>query len=593
MTGGGPARLAAVRPRFLAALLLGLAAAVYLGFALPVGIYLGNRLEFFASWSQLLAPGLWPTAAAVLAWALFAGLLPERVHGRVMVLAAALVLLAWVQGNLLVWEYGRLDGSEIDFSRGSWRGWLDGALWLAVLLAVDYWRERLVRGLPRAAIACCAISALLVAGSLAAHADDPPPGPVPDEALATLSRFSPRANVLHIVADGMQSGVFDDLLREDRGEMLGDFDGFVFFQDNLGLFPYTHVAVPALLSGRIYDNTRPLPDFLDEAMGRDSILAAARAAGFEVEVGMPQGGISGVYRRVRDGRVMALPSRPLTGEWRGPSDQSLLLVDLSLFRIVPHFAKKVVYNDQQWLVQPLFGRGGGLGQDFLAHSAFLQAMSGRLGADATRPQYKLVHLMLSHRPMVTARDCSYTGRALVPDRENVRNQARCGLRGLRTLLAAMRRQGVYDNSTIVVSGDHGAFVPPRVFSAGSSASAQAQEKSIVPAMIGHARPLLLVKPPRARGPLRRSTAPTWLVDTAATIADAAAIPGTFPGVPALRLPEGQVRERRFMEYGYLRSEWQGLYLSTIQEYLVNGRTDDIRSWEWGRTFPPYNPPPER
>jgi hypothetical protein len=568
--------------RLTEAFLLGMAATAYLCFALPLDIYLGNRAEFSTSWSELLGPWLLGGGLAALALALCAAALPARFHGRVMVLTATLLLLSWIQGNLLVWNYGPLDGSLIDWTLGQWRGWLDASLWIGAILAADAWRDRLVRVVPRTAILACLLQAALAALTLAIHPPRPPPPVVTGDALRAMSRFSPERNVLHIIADGFQSDVFADLLAEDGGALRQQLDGFVFFEDHLGAFPYTQMSVPAILGGQVYDNSRARVDFLEAALGRDSILGAAQAAGFDVEIGMPGGGTTEVYRHAQSGRMYLVPSEPTDAAWRSQRQQALLLADLTLFRVAPHFAKAAVYNDQQWLLQTLFGSTAMPGSAFLAHVAFLRDVAANLSDAAPRPSYKLMHLMLSHRPMVMSGDCTYEARVLVPDRANVRNQARCGLRAVLALVSSMRKLGIYDSATIVIGGDHGTYLAPSALAAGSAAARTAYEKGIPPSIIGEARPLLLVKVPNARGPLRISSAPSWIADIPATIADAAGIPGPVAGESALRLDPALPRKRRFMDYGYQRDDWNANYLAPIQEYVVEGRSDDIAAWRQGR-----------
>jgi arylsulfatase A-like enzyme len=154
------------------------------------------------------------------------------------------------------------------------------------------------------------------------------------------------------------------------------------------------------------------------------------------------------------------------------------------------------------------------------------------------------------------------------------------------VLARMRVLGIYDSATIVIGGDHGAYVPPARYVPGSHALAEAERRQYSPLLIGLARPALLVKPPHASGPVRVSQAPSWVVDTPATIADAAGIPGTFPGVSLLRLDEHAPRRRIFYFYHYDKSNWTSDYLPPITEVIVDGRSDDIDAWGIGRTFMP-------
>ena len=573
-------RRAAWVHRALAAGVLALAASAYLFVALPLLIYDGNRAEFDATWPALLQPFALVGATVVVASAVLAALLPEHWFRRMMVLAAALCVLAWVQGTLLVWHYGPLDGGNIDWSQARWRGWIDATLWIGALLVVDAKREQLARVLPRLAIVACLMQCVLAGWQLSRHAQLDGPAPAP-ASTTQLARFSSRGNVLHILADGMQTGVVKDLLDEDGGKLSRQLDGFVLFEDNLGAFPYTHMSVPAMLGGRVYDNARRQDDFLAEALGRDSIFGAARAAGFDVQAGIPGGGIREVYRHATDARIVELPGFVPSSSWRGARQESLELADLSLFRIVPHFAKRYAYNDQAWLFQALFGSTAAPGRAYLADHAFLRQFAATARRDAGRPAYTYLHLMLSHRPIVMNRDCSYAGRILPTDREHVRDQTRCALRSVVALLARMRALGVYDNTTVVVAGDHGAFVPPRTLPAGGAQARQALALGLSPAMVGQARPVLLVKRPRAHGPLRRSEAPTSSVDIPATIADAAGFPLRRAGVSAFRLDPQAPRRRQFNVYAYGQGEWTAPYLAPIQQYEVEGRTNDIASWSKG------------
>jgi hypothetical protein len=379
----------------------------------------------------------------------------------------------------------------------------------------------------------------------------------------------------------MQTDIVEDLLAEDGGRLARDFDGFTLFEDNLGAFPYTHMSVPAMLGGLAYDNSEVQGPFLDRALGPGSIFGAAKAAGYEVEVGEPGGGLVEVYRHVRDAQVIALPDSPVAS-WRGDRQDRLLLGDLVLFRILPHFAKAYVYNDGEWLLQGLFGNTSMPGRSFLTGVSFLRDLSRQARVDDPRPSYKFLHLMLSHRPMVMNADCSYAAHVLDPSRAHVRDQARCAFRELNALIARLRALGIYDNTTIVISGDHGTFIAPGSIASGSPDAKRAYAMGLPPTNIGQARPLLLVKPAHASGALRHSSAPSWIIDTPATIADAAGIPAQLPGTSAFRIDPAAPRERRFNVYEYVKSDWSSDYLAPMQEFLVNGRSDRVDSWSRGR-----------
>jgi hypothetical protein len=547
------------------------AGAGYAAFALPLLIWLGNRPEFTAPWTALVAPFAMPALAVVALAAAIGAMCTPLEFRRTLALLAAIVLASWVQGTLLVWNYGKLDGGAIDWGGAPWRA-VDVVAWLA-LPALAWWRpERAGRVLVRVAVIACLLQWAVV-GARVASAGAPSPPAAAAQAQARLADFSPQRNVLHVVADGFQSDIFAELIAEPDAPAL---DGFVYFRDHLGAFPYTHLSVPALVGGEVYDNAEPLPSFMARNLGPGSILHAARGAGFDVEIGVPAGALAALYARAGDARLVPIPTRLHVSAWRSQRDESLLLADLTLFRLAPHWLKRAVHADEKWFFQRRYGRRAVPGRAFMVHNAFLRGVARGMTATRPRPTYKLLHLMLSHRPWVARPDCTHAGSGR-SGRDAVRDQARCSLRSLAAVFESMRRLGIYDSAMIVVMGDHGSF---------ADATAARRDGIASRATMGQARPLLLVKPPHAQGPLSVSEATTWIVDTPATIAAAAGIPGRFPGRNALAAPVDPSRERRYLEYAYWPDEWDAEHVPALYEYVVRGRGDDAGAWRVGRTLGP-------
>lgn len=564
---------------------IALIAAIELFLLVPTTIYLGNRDEFREPLSAILATYLLPAGTFVAVAAVLAAMLPAAACRRLQTLAAAFCLLVWIQSSLLVWHYGLFDGRSIDWQYGQWRGWLDGAIWIGVMLAVDEWRQW-GRFVVRGAIAVCVLQVVLLGVTLALPARQiggDAMREVTDPAVV-LGRFSAQRNVLHILADGFQGDIFADLLAGQAGEkgVAEKLDGFTFYRDQMGAFPYTHLAVPALVSGQLYDNQQPLPRFLSGAMGASSIFNAARKSGYAVEVAVPEGTLTTLYGFARDAQGIDISGRRKGAAWRNTRDEALLLGDLTLFRVAPHFVKRFVYNDQSWLLQSLFGFASIPGEAYFSHNQLLRDIAGSVSAGSPKPVYRMIHLMLLHSPAVASMSCRYAGRVLPQNRVNVQTQAHCSLDAMLTLLSAMRSAGVYDQTTIVITGDHGAWVAPAAYATDSRLIRRANDVGIAANYIGHANPLLLVKPPHAHGMLRVSDAPTWIVDVPGIIAKSAGISGSFPG--ALGATASDRRERRFYDYEYTKREWDADYLPDMHEYIVSGPVADAGNWRRGTTL---------
>ena len=114
----------------------------------PLVIYAGNSGEFAASYFDFLRAIL-PYAALIAGgFALLGALLNGVPYRRCLAVVAALGLLIWLQGHILVWDYGVLDGRDIDWFADAWRGVLDLAIWCVVLYVVDV----LLKNLPARAV---------------------------------------------------------------------------------------------------------------------------------------------------------------------------------------------------------------------------------------------------------------------------------------------------------------------------------------------------------------------------------------------------------------------------------------------------------
>lgn len=569
------------RPREIASGLAVVIAANLFLFA-PFTLYTGNVDEFNVPLTSILEEYIWWACLALAGLPLPAMFL--RGHRRTAWIAflAALCVLLWLQGNILVWDYGVLDGRSIDWLDGLWRGVLDGAIWIGLILVALYGYQRFGKMLVTAAFATFGIQLILlvtaIAGGATGQGTMPVAAPVAEDREAVF-RFSRENNVLHVVMDGFQADLFEEIVNDPANAELRDaLEGFTFFRQNLGVYPYTEMTMPALVSGRIYRNEQPKADFVAETMRGHTILNAAKAAGYEVDIAASTG-LRNVYARGSHDHSYAIANNQHVSERDYVINDAAKLADLSLFRLAPHFAKILVYNDQLWLVQARVTGEGWLQLQYFADLAFLEQFRARMSADRDVPVYKLLHLMLSHTPTIGDEDCGYDGRRATT-RENVIVQATCGLRGVVDVLQQMRTLGVYDDSLIVLMADHGAWIEAAGF------DGAVDDEYVNALTVGMALPVLAVKPRGTTHEFATSDAPTSLIDVPATIAALAHIDAEFDGRVVFDLEDDEPRQRTHMIYAYGENDEHPGYLNPLTEFAVDGYAFRASDWQrLGRNLP--------
>ncbi len=208
----------------------------------PLTIYLTNademQVRFYSLGFHYLVPSVVSWAILVLSGlALPAG--PRRCYIAVL---GGISGLLWLQGDLLLWGYGPLDGSFIDWPREAWKGYVDSSIWLVVLVAAVIWRRRLVprikQGVPL--LLAIQLGSLLLMNPWAASTQKVQSSLVELDLPKKLVRFSASRNVIHIVLDGYQSDVFEELV-EGSDRYREQLKGFTFFKEATTSTRVTHL----------------------------------------------------------------------------------------------------------------------------------------------------------------------------------------------------------------------------------------------------------------------------------------------------------------------------------------------------------------
>ncbi|MCY3843855.1 MAG: sulfatase-like hydrolase/transferase [Acidobacteria bacterium] len=551
----------------------------------PWTVHATNRSQFLLPfWS--LAPS-W-IALLALASALLATLgllLPPRAFRRYVAGLCAAGVLLWAQGNLLVADYGVLDGGGLDLASHGHRVPVEAGLWAGMFALALLLPGAASRAAPTASALLITLqTALLLLAPLApaeasgdSAADEwrlPPP---------EIHELSARRNVIHIVLDQFPTFAFSDILDADRPAFDRNWSGFTFFRDHLGAFPSTKATVPAMLTGIPWRNELPFHSYLRrdpsifDAFGRQGYQLRSLTSYGRVHGGI--GGVSGVESALR----YTIPAP--YGSYREYVDSaSAQLLDLALFRHAPHGLKAGVYRDGQWRLQAgTTTRQGAAPKRAFGDAMFLQDFAERVSVGDEAPLYVFLHVFTPHTPLVTDAECTYTGRHMPLNLDNYLAQARCALRAVGLLLERLRQLDLYDRSAIVVTSDHGTARFPR--SDSPLAAVASPAGTSLHTLELNATPLLLVKPFGADGPLRTSDAPSAVVDLPATLLDLAGLPNTLgTGTPVLALDPARGRERTYAHHswglGLTANTWGGSWFDVLHLFTVEGRVADPAAWRY-------------
>jgi hypothetical protein len=533
-----------------------------------IAIFVGNQDDFSAS--LMVAMRLHIVVVAVIAIASVALLLVLSPKARklVAILFAWLSVLVWVQSVLLVGDYGVLDGRSVEWGMHWKQSLIDSSVWVLFAVAFIFIMRKHASFFVTAAVFVFILQ-LVSSAYTVFQASAPIMGAGKNSTSTDVNKvlgFSKESNVLHIVADGFQSDVFQELINNPqlRGGYNKSFSGFVFYRETLGIFPYTRFSVPAFLSGKIYSNEAAKNEYIDNALKGDTIISVAKSQKYEVDIVADGDYLIGRYVNLPHNNIFDI--NDMEGI-RNPFSQSAMLLDMSIFRIVPGPIKPYVYNNQKWLMSRFVTYNDLFRFRYFTNTIFLNYLIGNMTTDRDAPVYKYLHIMNTHNPMVVSPDCGFTGGPVEVTRVTLTVQSMCTMATLAKLMERMKALDIYDSTMIVIHGDHGGWIgnqrsgPDIVFPDGQIGDDWI--KSL-------ASPLLAIKPRQSEGDIKTSNVLASITDVPDTLSDIMGWDAGFGHVSLTGMAENDRRTRQFRYYRWQNDAWATENTGPILQFEIDG-----------------------
>lgn len=372
---------------------------------------------------------------------------------------------------------------------------------------------------------------------------------------ANLLDVSSKENIIVLILDAFDSRTFTEILQNEP-EIVAPFEGFTFYPDAISIFHGTDWSVPQMLTGKVWDNSQPYSEYVQEAWDSDSckrFYNILQEHNYDISV----------YTRFchvpQNAPVDNLLSQSLSINYYTLS----ALAKLTLFRCMPNCFKQNFSVDSSALLQQekMSGEIQPYSDD---NYLFYSELQKGLTLHDDKNSFRWYHIDGAHFPFMMTRDIEP-----VPNgEETTRYEQSIGaLKIASTYLQQMKDLGIYDNATILILSDHGdhrnLFQDLKSF---------AEVKALF-TNNNKPLPLVLVKQPNEHGKLKVSENPISYFQLQATILK--------------RFPEAT----EFGEDFYTQSKKERIFRlmnpafdHTVTEYVVAPQAWNNSSWHEVRTL---------
>ena len=410
----------------------------------------------------------WIVALFGLAVSLLVTLLLSTLKGKafqigVMVLAS-LAVASYIQALFLNFDLPIADGVPVDWFNHKRSMALGLVVWGAIvvvpLVLSRRNRDRWVRPVA-AAMAVLALVQLVGVASVFAkssgEASDPSRVYVTSDGLLELSESGD--NIVVFVLDTLDNHYVQSILSEDPS-FFSPLEGFTYFDNATGSMIPTCYGVPYLLSQQLPETGEDFHEFQARRYGSATFLQDLHDAGYSV--GLYTDSIYEGYcpEDVREKLYAATKNlHPVRDANVDVIGTLVALEQLGLYRNSPWIAKPLFWfftsDLNNRMIRVPEGTDLSNTQYILDDHRHLEEVRTRglsLSDNEGKGSFRFIHLMGAHAPYNLDADGNASA---LPT--TVEDQTKGSMRMVYAYLDEMRRLGVYDDATIIVTTDHGFY----------------------------------------------------------------------------------------------------------------------------------------
>lgn len=282
-----------------------------------------------------------------------------------------------------------------------------------------------------------------------------------------------------MILDRSDGYVVHNLFKENEN-LKTSFKGFIDFTNALSTSGLTLPTLTSIIAGEHYTalniNARNINDGLanEIARGYADILNTFENAGYAVSstLDFPTDSVH-LYPLLRNTSNILFDTANLQSMYiekhlsGAKTDEMPLkqLVSYGLFRSATYTIRKSIYRRGLWL----FSKHGLISTSSLRGISEIRALVEETTANTTKPTFKFIHNSITHSPYGLDSACAFNPKEIASSQdilynipEGHYNSEKCAWQWVAQMLERLQELGVYDNTEIFITADHGAqskFLP--------------------------------------------------------------------------------------------------------------------------------------
>ncbi len=416
----------------------------------PLDLYLNNKLDFWFDFKTIIIVLIKFFGAAVFAGlAVFAVcyLLFDELYHVAYVFCFILFLCLYVQGNFFAGALPPIDGTAIDWTVYSAQRIESLVIWIGIPVLVFLILKvvklkafyKITASINAAILVMLSVSLIVVGIKNNAFKSKVYRVPTTEN----LFQMSDNQNVIIFLVDALDARVFSDVL-ERQPEYKEDFKNFTYFPNSVAAYTFTSYALPQMLTGTWYENETDYQTYFTEAMDEAPIYKKLKDEGYDM--GMYETNL--VYESDN-----ILKFNNFKDVEVGFTDRIKLMREefkLFVYKYAPYQLKKYAEPN----LYAFFGT-----QAIIDDAELFSDINPKFYKNITESNittthnkcFKFIHIEGAHVPFRYNQNVEEIDESEGSYEQNVL----CSITIMKAYLEKLKTAGTYDNTAIVMLGDHG------------------------------------------------------------------------------------------------------------------------------------------
>ena len=405
-------------------------------------------------WQPVVVAGLVIALVGGFALTVFRG----RVFDVIVAIVAALGVGAFVEVMFMNSSLPVADGNLVDWTQYNTVTLVSLLVWaaiVAVFVALVARRPRIGRAVVAvASVALILVQAAGIVGIVTKAASEPESITITEKGLFDVSA---KRNVVCFVLDMTDTADARQAFA-DNPAMLDGLDGFTWYQNSVGSMIPTRYGIPSLLTGMRPKPGEDAADFLANMYTSSHFLDDVAAQGYTTGVYSDTAGWidgwDGYLEQHAENFESTSEVAKETLDWQGMLS---ILYQCALYRDLPWISKPFFWFYTDQINQGMVSSASASSPDLTPYAMddpayFAKLRENGLTTNDEDASFRFIHLIGTHWPYIMDADGNK-----VAESNDWESQMVGAFKIVRTYLDELKRFGLYDSTTVVITADHGTW----------------------------------------------------------------------------------------------------------------------------------------